>query len=424
MRPTNPLIVLARVAFIGIFWSIFFLEGIRVIMLINWHFDIVDARHWKIAWHLWKTGQFVIKDSKEWAFILIIFSFIPLWLTGWAALSLIAWEKLLIKAALWPTRFLNKPVNILKTTAAVKKASIQKKSYKEVRPRSLKLPMDSRAIDVLPQKGPVKLSSSLTSQIKPGITQSSPAPAAKNKNFEHNLFKFDEEEDFSFDIDAFDVEAKAKKEEKDTKTETKPAPNKPKEDNRGKDKAKEPKGKADNSKKPANQSGSGKPTGNSTLDIIKQKGFEVITGATIKNHLVDFIGVGEKEICLCALDKEPGDWLADEERFNDEEPLWFSESSHRISPVRKIDIARHTLQSKLEEMDLHYKIKAYIVVQIGNIINAEDMFEVWKEMDIAITRIDRGSPKELPQFAKALGDADKLNDMDKFEKIKKLVRSI
>ena len=75
--------------------------------------------------------------------------------------------------------------------------------------------------------------------------------------------------------------------------------------------------------------------GGSTLEIIKQKGYEVITGATLKNNLVDFVGVANKQICICMLDKEPGDWLADEERFNDEEPLWFSESSHRISPSAK-----------------------------------------------------------------------------------------
>ena len=53
------------------------------------------------------------------------------------------------------------------------------------------------------------------------------------------------------------------------------------------------------------------------LKNIKQKGYEVITGATLKNHLVDFVGVAIKHICICMLDKEPGDWLADEERFND-----------------------------------------------------------------------------------------------------------
>lgn len=167
-----------------------------------------------------------------------------------------------------------------------------------------------------------------------------------------------------------------------------------------------------------------RPAGNSTLDVLKQKGYEVITAATVKNSVIDFIGVSDKQINLCLLDKEPGDWLADEERFNDEEPLWFSESSHRISPVRKVDLARKILSEKLAESDMNFEIRAFVVVQIGNIINAEDMFETWDEMNISVTRIDRGTPKELKLFSKTLEEAGGHIDKDKFEKVKKLVRSI
>ena len=127
---------------------------------------------------------------------------------------------------------------------------------------------------------------------------------------------------------------------------------------------------------------------------------------------------------MCLNDKEPGDWLADEERFNDEEPLWFSESSHRISPVRKIDLARQILVDKLNEADLSFEVEAYVIEQIGNIINAEDMFEIWDNMKINVTRIDRGTPKELKLFAKTLEDATGQVAPDKLEKIKKLIRSI
>ena len=160
------------------------------------------------------------------------------------------------------------------------------------------------------------------------------------------------------------------------------------------------------------------------MDVIKQKGYEVITGATIKNTLIDFIGVAANQICICLIDKEPGDWLADEERFNDEEPLWFSESSHRISPVRKVDLARQHLIDKLENADFHFDVKAYVIEQIGNIINAEDMFEIWDDIGVNVTRIDRGTPKELKLFSKTLDEAIESIDKDKLEKIKKQIRSI
>ena len=97
----KPILVLSRVIIVGLFWSIFFLEGIRIIMLQNWYFDIFNPEHWNIAWNLWLSG-WIIDEPKEWAFILIILTFIPLWLTGWAALSLISWENIIGRLLLMP----------------------------------------------------------------------------------------------------------------------------------------------------------------------------------------------------------------------------------------------------------------------------------------------------------------------------------
>ena len=52
------------------------------------------------------------------------------------------------------------------------------------------------------------------------------------------------------------------------------------------------------------------------------------------------------------------------------------------------------------------------------------MFETWQNMHINVTRIDRGMPRELRLFAKALEDADKSIDIERFEKIKKIVRNL
>ena len=91
---------------------------------------------------------------------------------------------------------------------------------------------------------------------------------------------------------------------------------------------------------------------NPIVDVLTQKGYDIISGVTLnKNIIVDFLAVADGKICLCLVDKEAGDWLADEERFNNEEPLWFSENSHRISPVRKVVLAKEALQRKLEDID-------------------------------------------------------------------------
>ena len=165
------------------------------------------------------------------------------------------------------------------------------------------------------------------------------------------------------------------------------------------------------------------PTG-SCMDIIKQKGYEVVSRVSIKNTVIDYVGISGDRICLCLLDREPGDWLADEERFNDEEPLWFSESSHRISPVRKIDLAKQALLDKLDNAEMNFVVDAYVIIQIGNIINAEDMFEIWDELNVNVTRIDRGTPKEIKLFARTLQEAEKDIPASKLDKVMKLIRSM
>ena len=65
-----------------------------------------------------------------------------------------------------------------------------------------------------------------------------------------------------------------------------------------------------------------------------------------------------------------------------------------------------------------------MIIQIGNIINAEDMLDIWNDMNVNVTRIDRGTPKEIPLFAKNIEDADDKADKSVLEKIKKLLRNI
>ena len=436
----KPILVLSRVIIVGLFWSIFFLEGIRIIMLQNWYFDIFNPEHWNIAWNLWLSG-WIIDEPKEWAFILIILTFIPLWLTGWAALSLIAWENIIGRLLSLPWQMIKntflKPVKII--THSSLKGVKKKKSYKEIRPRSIGVVLDnSYYTDDKPGKSAAKPASKPVAPTAPKPLPQSPSLIEKESTaptpavFDHSLFQFDDEDDFEFNIDAFDD----KPEEKPAVKAEEPAPrnNRKKDPSKQRDNNQQRPPRKDNAPKAAAAQSGKKPlpfdTGkaprvaNSTLEVIKQKGYEAITAATIKNTLIDFIAVSGTQINLCLIDKEPGDWLADEERFNDEEPLWFSESSHRISPVRKIDVARQALKTKLQEAELEYTVNAFVIIQIGNIINAEDMFEIWDNMNISVTRIDRGSPKELKLFSKSLEEAETPINKDDFEKLKKFIRSI
>lgn len=158
-----------RIIIVGIFWSIFFLEGIRVIMLTNWRFDILRPRHWEHAWNLWLSG-WVIDDPKEWAFVLIILTFIPLWLSGWAALSMIRYGRIFGWVMFFPLKFFNKifekPVKTIANVASVKVVK-KKKSYKEIRPRSLRPPMDSSPVSMPQQPSAISATTTAPSHIKP-----------------------------------------------------------------------------------------------------------------------------------------------------------------------------------------------------------------------------------------------------------------
>ena len=435
----KPLLILLRIIFVGIFWSIFFLEGIRSIMLINWRFDIIRPTHWEHALNLWLSG-WVIDDPKEWAFILIILTFIPLWLTGWAALSMVNYTRVFNGIMFFPLKIISKlfekPVQKLAQTASVKVVK-KKKSYKEIRPKSVRAPLEetSYALPSVHGKPNVAPVHGYTGRQKPAAAAPAAAPEPAPSVFDHSLFQFDDD-GTDFDFDLFDEKPAEPAPAPDLKTPV-PDPSEPaprsSSPSAGRDNRNNNRDRKDNGNKnrPANPAPAARTdntaprgTSNSTLDVLRQKGYEVITGATIKNTLIDFIGVADTQICICLNDKEPGDWLADEERFNDEEPLWFSESSHRISPVRKVDIARHILKEKLSEADLSFTVDAFVIEQIGNIINAEDMFDVWNDMNITVARIDRGTPKELKLFNKALDDAAAKISKDKFDKVKKLIRSI
>lgn len=475
----KPLLILTRIIIVGLIWSVFFMESIRVIMLRNWHFDILNLEHWNIAWNLW-SNSWVISAPKEWAFVLIIISFIPLWFTGWIALSMISWGKVVWFVLTLPWKlfknFFYKPVKIITTNTGVTPIR-RKRSYKEIRPRAIRsTPAYTDQISSAPA-APVNIPAINPIMPVPAAAPVPAAPAAPGK-FDHALFKFDDNiEDLDFDIDSFDVAPAPKAPQKSERRRARidyddDIPERPSRKTAYRDRdqdrehsrdyerrdskndketrsssrdyeRKERSDRYENNERPERQERSGRdferrikddfnnkerpiqrqPSG-SCADIIKQKGYEVISRITVKNTIIDYIGVSADRICLCLLDREPGDWLADEERFNDEEPLWFSENSHRISPVRKVDLAKRTIADRLEAAGLNFSIDPFVIVQIGNIINAEDMFEIWDSLNVNVTRIDRGTPKEIKLFARALPEADKQIAPGKLDKLINILRNM
>ena len=151
-------------------------------------------------------------------------------------------------------------------------------------------------------------------------------------------------------------------------------------------------------------------SGGSVMDILRSAGYRLITDAKIAGKKIDFVAVAANHILLCLIDSESGDWLADEERFNDEEPLWFSESNHRISPVRIVLNAKDSLASMLTGAARGMEIKVMVVIRQGTIINAEDMFEVWSGLNVTVCRFEDGGPNEITALQSAVSSVGSPDD--------------
>ena len=86
-------------------------------------------------------------------------------------------------------------------------------------------------------------------------------------------------------------------------------------------------------------------------------------------------------VCLdnCAY----ADELADEEMFNDELPLYFTECSHRTSPVWLLTETLKLIRKKLEENNLIFRLRGVLLSE-SHFLNADDMRPLWEEKDITV----------------------------------------
>jgi hypothetical protein len=436
----KPLAIILKTLIVGYLWSIVFIDGLRVVLLINWHFDIFLKEHWLLLGEKWNSGEPI--TASEVGFFLILLSSIPLLFAGWIGLCLVKWKRFFKHVIYSPLYLYRKLTLKTKPTVVIKKKSIKEetpviKNTTVIKKTAVKpQPLPSAT---LMQSNIYTKQAQATSSITAPRPSSSYTPAKKKQEapVNHALFNFDEDDfDFDFDFDkkektkpaetpppailtpdesASDFEERfdnIKKEEKHNKQHDKPSnkkENKPKKEEHL------------NNNTDANPN---RESQTPVIDVLTQKGYDLIPSVIIKSTKVDCIAVSKDSLFVCLVDKEVGDWLADEEKFNDEEPLWFSESSHRISPVRLVDVVCDALRTKLSVTDMKFKVIPHVIIQSGNVINAEDMFEIWEEMNINVTRINRGSPKEIRLFSKAIETCEAKADKDTLEKLRKLFRSM
>ena len=134
-------------------------------------------------------------------------------------------------------------------------------------------------------------------------------------------------------------------------------------------------------------------------EILEKANYSLLRNVKLGDITTDYLAIGNSRIIICQIDPEEGDWLADEERFNGEDPLWFSESSHRVSPIFRLVEQVKKFSERLAVSGFTGSVAPVFIVKKGTIINAEDMLPTWKELGVAVCRTDVGGPDELKSFA-------------------------
>jgi len=295
----------------------------------------------KSHWEIiWERWQngWVIQTADEWMFASILFFAVPVWLTGGSVLCAIPWLKWIKVLVTFPFKLL---FNHLKN---------KKKEKNTARPKITRKKSYKQTRPPAIRAGSGKIKHPEKAPEKEEAAPASPAPASATQAFSASAMPSHSHETPSSTMYA------------------------------------------------ASSSGSG----GSVMDVLRSAGYRLISDAKISGKKIDFVAVAANHLLLCLVDSEAGDWLADEERFNNEEPLWFSESNHRISPVRVVLNARDALAPMLSGAAAGMEIKTMVVIKQGTIINAEDMFEIWNGLNITVCRYEEGGPDEITPLENAV----------------------
>lgn len=156
-------------------------------------------------------------------------------------------------------------------------------------------------------------------------------------------------------------------------------------------------------------------------NLLTKSGMTLLPDATLNGKKADLAAIAKDRLIWITYDDMEGDWLADEEAFNDEDPLWFSETDHRVSPVFTLGLQAQKLTQKLTEANLSLKVQPVLIERKGNLINAEDMLKTWNDLGVVVCRTATGGPVQLKTFEEFLNQTYSPAGDDQIQTVKKLL---
>lgn len=354
-----------RTLIIGAIWGVlFFLWWLNGFLYENWRFDFLSYKSWSYLMNEFMSG-WTISSASDWIFLITLFVALPVFFYGWQILLKVQWKKVfqtIQKAILTHWRKANAPKKVLKVAA--------KKSHKAVRPRPL----------------------NRIARVDDGRTSASVTAPKKETTVDKTTFSREAERSAGKSIAGFGLDEPEFMKSTALATEKLPiAEPRVLEDDL-----------SDENFEQLIQIPTPEPLNEDPVSLLIGKGYKVVKEALVGGVAVDYVGIGTEKILVVMLDKQKGDWLADEERFNGEDPLWFSESSHRVSPIYQLVGAAAFLAQKMARKGCLQQVVPVFAVSEGVIINAEDMEDTWTELGVLVCRTHIGGPETLKSLTDTL----------------------
>lgn len=378
MRIKNP----KRTFFIGLaVWLLFFRWWLDGFLVKNWRFPLFSFKSWRYLMNEFKGG-WQITSTSDWIFVSSLlmapFIFIFLWYVACKA-NWGKWGKKIWKGIRWPI-FVQKRKKLNKSVAAYtpKNPLNPAASYRP-------LAMPSSGLRTNPVPPPSKTFLNNTTAM--GRFDTSEGIPIK---------EFNEPESFStMPVPPF-TEPSHSHQETFTKKDFEEMANTPISDI---------------------QIPKMEPVKENISSILEKAGYTFLE-ANISKQDGAIFAASSQELWIILNDTQPGDWLADEESFNDEDPLWFSETDHRVSPVFQLKTWAEQLQQKLGEL---IQVRSLLIEKDGVIINAEDMMKTWNDLGVVVCRTAEGGPVELPTISEVFKEPQEKIEPDILEKLKSML---
>ena len=341
--------------------AIFFGWWLRGFLYTNWHFQLFSKRSWTFVAHEFESG-WMLNAKSDWIFLITLLLSVPVFLYLWYLCAKIRWRKLIKKLWKWIVALF---VAIFATKAV--------KKYKNKKKTKVLAP---------PPPAVVIHSSSSSARPKP-IGHATPAINFQTASAMDSTYSA---------APTFDVSATS------TNRFSSPglAENKPWQSTEL--------GNNDIADIPLEdiQLPEREPVVEDIPALFTQAGYQLIEQVKMPLQTLDYLAVSADTVYAVLVDKEPGDWLAEEEPFNGEAPLWFSEVDHRVSPVYELNQTVAEMKKKVVAKYPDMKVQAFMIEQKGNIINAEEMLRIWQELNVVVTRTDIGGTEDLPVTARVI----------------------